>query len=77
MPLNVVGGAEVTSRPLLINVDKMFQKDTKAVKRGEHEERLEANRRTGKGSTKVADWHVFKPVFIREVLGDKGRYSDT
>lgn len=23
------------------------------------------------GSTKVADWHVFKPVFIQEVPEDK------
>lgn len=29
VPLSVVGGAEVTSRPHLINMDKMFQKDTK------------------------------------------------
>lgn len=30
VPLSVVGGAEVTSRPL-INMDEMFQKDTKAL----------------------------------------------
>lgn len=29
------------------------------------------------GYTKVADWHVFRPVFIQEVLEDKGGYSDT
>lgn len=34
VPLSVVGGAEVTSRPPLINVDEMFQKDTKALKGG-------------------------------------------
>lgn len=32
VPLSVVGGAEVASRPHLINVDDVFQKDTKAVK---------------------------------------------
>lgn len=73
MPLSVVGGAEVTSRPPLINVDEMFQRDTKALKGGEREER----QTDGDGSTKVADWHVFKPVFIQEVLEDKGGYSDT
>lgn len=32
----------------------------------------------GRGrSTKVADWHVLRPVFIQEVLEDKGGYSDT
>lgn len=53
VPLSAVGGVEVTSRPLLLNVDKMFQKDTKAHKRGEHEERPEADRRTGKGPLKL------------------------
>lgn len=77
MPLSVVGGAEVTSKPPLFNMDKMFQKDTKALKGGEHEGRPEADRRTREGSAKVADWHVFKPVFIQEVLEDKGGYSDT
>lgn len=48
VPLSVVGGAEVTSRPPLINVDEMFQKDTKALKGGEHEERPEADRRSGR-----------------------------
>lgn len=31
----------------------MFQKDTKALKRGEREERPEADRRTGKGLLKL------------------------
>lgn len=53
VPLSVVGGAEVTSRPPLINMDEMFQKDTKALKRGEHEERPETNRQTGKGPLKL------------------------
>lgn len=53
MPVSVVGGAEVTSKPQLINTDKMFQKDTKALKGGEHEERPEPDRRTGKGPLKL------------------------
>lgn len=53
MCLSVVGGAEVTSRPHLINMDEMFQKDTKALKVGEREDRPEADRRTGKGLLKL------------------------
>lgn len=34
VPLSVVGGAEVTSRPHLINMDEMFQKGHKSSKRG-------------------------------------------
>lgn len=53
VPLSVVGGAEVTSKPPPINMDKMFQKDTKALKGGAHEERPKADRRTGKGPLKL------------------------
>lgn len=53
MPLSVVGGAEVTSRPHLINMDKMFQKDTKAVYRGEREERPDTDRRMFRGLLKL------------------------
>lgn len=53
VPLSVVGGAEVTSRPPLINMGEMFQKDTKALKGGEREERPEADRRTGTGLLKL------------------------
>lgn len=72
---SVVGGAEVTSRPHLINVDDMFQKDTKALSGGQHEHR----QTDGQGSTKVAgrSSNVLKPVFIQEVPEDNGRYSDT
>ncbi|MED6279704.1 hypothetical protein CHARACLAT_003442 [Characodon lateralis] len=52
--LGVVGGAEVTRRPPLINIDKMFRKGTKrTMKRGEHKERPEADRRMGKGLLKL------------------------
>lgn len=51
--LSVVGGAEVTSRPHLINMDDMFQKDTKALSGGQHEERPNTDRRTGKGLLKL------------------------
>lgn len=53
MPLSAVGGAEVTSRPHLINMDKMFQKDTKALNRGEREERPDTDRRTDKRLLKL------------------------
>lgn len=72
-----MGGAEVTSKPQLINMDEMFQKDTKALKGGEARGRQTGRPRNMEGSAKVADWHVFKPVFIQEVLEDNGRYSDT
>lgn len=52
-PLSVVGGVAVTGRPPQINVDEMFQKDTKALNGEEHEERPEADRRTGKGPLKL------------------------
>lgn len=78
--LRVVGGTEVTRRPPLINVNEKFQKDTKSSKKqGGGGERKEARGRQtdGKGSTIVAEWHVFKPIFIQEVQGGQGRYSDT
>lgn len=53
MPVSVVGGAEVTSRPHLINMDKMFQKGSKALNRGEREERPDTDRRTDKGLLKL------------------------
>lgn len=53
VPLSFVGGAEVTSKPPLINMDEMFQKDTKSLKGEEHEERPAADRRAGKGPLKL------------------------
>lgn len=53
VPLSVVGGAEVTSKPQPINMDEMFQKDTKAVRGGECGARPEADRRTGKAPLKL------------------------
>lgn len=48
--LSIVAEAEVTSKPRPINMDEMFQKDTKALKGGG---RPEADRRTGKGPLKL------------------------
>ena len=53
VPLSVVGGAEVTSRPHLIIMDEMVQKDTKALKGGECEERPQVDRRTGQRRLKL------------------------
>ena len=58
-------------------MDEMFSKGHNSSKRGRA--RGEAGRRQTdrEGSANVADWHVFKPVFIQEVQEDQGRYSDT
>lgn len=49
VPLTVVGGAEVTIRPPLINMGNIFQKDSKSS-----EKRLrQTDRRTGKGPLKL------------------------
>lgn len=49
VPLSVVGGAEVTIRPPLINTGNIFQKDSKSS-----EKRLrQTDRRTGKGPIKL------------------------
>lgn len=50
VPLSVVGGAEVTSRPQHV---RDVSKGHKSSKRGEREERPEADRRTGKGLLKL------------------------
>lgn len=52
-------------------------KGQKSSQRGRTWGEARGRQTDGEGFTKVADWHVFKPVFIQEVLGDKGGYSDT
>lgn len=73
MPVSAVGGEGGNKPP--INVDKKFQKDTKAVREGGvgggvGGEQPEADRRSGKGLLKVTDWFFSRPVFILEVLED-------
>lgn len=55
MPLTVVGGAEVTTRPPPINVDEMFQRgDTKPLRDAEAQgERRLGDKWAGQGPLKL------------------------